>query len=157
DEILKRRLVHEKILYTHGYSWENDIWNHKVIKGVVEELTAIRITDSTLEDNFKDFLKKIKTAVNADGYLFKRGSSFFPRKTGYLFCVNCQPVDLPYIKKEDIDSKFAEKALNKPNVNSFGRRNSINTLKHCYGHLLADYCTQLITHYIKKRHKLTAI
>lgn len=157
DEILRNRINHPNVYYTHGYSWENDVWNQHVIKSVIKELTAIEIENSDIDENFSDFLSKMKTAVNADGYLFKRNSSFFPRKTGYMFCVECAPIDLPHIKEIDLNSKLAAKGINRANVNSFGRRHSIDTLKFCYGHLLADYCCQLVTHYIKKRHSLTTI
>ena len=157
DEILKRRIEHNQIFYTHGYSWENDIWNQEVIKAVIEELTAIKIENDDIDNNFSAFLKKMKFAVNADGYLFKRNSSFFPRKTGHLFCVECAPVDLPHIKEIDLNNKLITKGLKKSTVNAFGRRHAIDTLKFCFGHLLADYCCQLIIHYLKKRHSLANI
>lgn len=157
DEILKQRIEHPQIYYTYGYSWENDVWNHQVIKGVIEELTAIEIDNDDIEINFKEFLKKIKIAVYADAYLFKKNTSFFPRKTGYMFCVDCSPTDLPKIKKNDLNEKLKAKGLIRSTVYAFGRQNSIDILKLCYGHLLADYCCQLVIHYIKKRHALKTI
>ena len=157
DEIFNQRLEHPNIFYTHGYSWENDVWNYNVIKGVIEELTAIKIESNDIELNFKQFLVKMKLAVYADGYMFKKSNSFFPRKTGYMFCVDCTPVDLPLVKHLDLEAKFVSKGLKKSTVYSFGKKHSIETLKYCYGHLLADYCCQLIIHYIKKRHSLTTI
>lgn len=157
DEILKRRIQHPQVFYTYGYSWENDVWNNNVIKGVIQELSAVQIENNDIDLNLNQFISKMKVAVNADGYLFKRNSSFFPRKTGYMFCVECAPVDLPHIKETDLNSKLTVRGIKKSNVNAFGRRYSIDTMKHCYGHLLADYCCQLISHYLKKRHSLTTI
>jgi len=157
DEILNERILHSNVFYTHGYSWENDVWNQDVVKGVVSDLTAIEIENDDLEVNFNDFLKKIKIAVFADGYLFKKKSSFFPRKSGYLFCIDCTPIDLPSVKPDAINLKLSEKSLKRNTIRKFGRKYVLDTLKFCYGHLLADYCCQLITHYIKKRHSLTTI
>ena len=157
DEILNQRIKHSNVFYTHGYSWENDVWNHEVIKGVINELTAIEIQHNDIEINFNDFLKKIKIAVYADGYLFKRGTSFFPRKSGYLFCIDCKPADLPLVKQNEIVLKLTTKGVKREAANRFGRKYAIDTLKFCYGHLLAGYCCQLIVHYIKKRHSLTGI
>jgi hypothetical protein len=157
DEILLQRMEHSNVFYTNGYSWENDVWNQNVVKGVINELTAVEIENSDIEQNFNQFLKNMKVAVYADGYLFKNGSSFFPRKSGYMFCVDCTPIDLPTIKQLDISNKLQAKNLKKSTLYSYGSRHSIDTLKFCYGHLLADYCCQLITHYIKKRHSLTNI
>ena len=157
DEILNRRIIHSNVFYTHGYSWENDVWNQEVIKGVVSELTAIEIENNDIDINFNDFLKKIKIAIYADGYLFKKSSSFFPRKSGYMFCIDCVPTDLPLVKQDAINLKLVEKCLKRDPIRKFGIKYKIDTLKFCYGHLLADYCCQLITHYIKKRHSLTNI
>lgn len=157
DEILDQRIKHPNVFYTHGYSWENDVWNHMLIEGIVEELTAIKINNDDIEINFNNFLKKIKIAVYADAYLFKKHDSFFPRKSGYMFCVDCNPSDLPYIKNLDIDKKLVNKGLKKSTLYNFGRKKSIETAKFCYGHLLADYCCQLVIHYLKKRHSLSNI
>jgi len=157
DEILNKRMEHSNIFYTNGYSWENDIWNQNVIKEVITELTAVYIDNVDIEKNFSKFLKNLKIAVYADGYLFKNGTSFFPRKGGYMFCVDLDPIDLPTIKQLEISNMLQSKNLKKSTLYNFGGRNSIDTLKFCYGHLLADYCYQLITHYIKKRHSLSHI
>lgn len=155
DEIFKQRIEHPCVYYTYGYSWENDVWNYKIIKSIIEEITTVKIVNSDIELNFNEFLKKMKLAVFADGYMFKKNASFFPRKTGYMFCVNCIPVDLPEVKQSDLNDKLITKGLKKGTLYAFGRKHSIDTLKYCYGHLLADYSCQLIKHYIKNRHSLT--
>lgn len=157
DEILNKQMSHPNIYYTHGYSWENDIWNESVIKSVIEELTAVRISHSDIEENYSSFIRHLKIAVLADGYMFKKQSSFFPRKKKPLFCVDCNPVDLPSIKKDEIEKRLEELNLKKSTLYSFGRKHLIETKKFCYGHLLADYCVQLILHYVKNRHSLKSI
>ncbi|MCX2431116.1 DUF4435 domain-containing protein [Pedobacter sp. GR22-10] len=156
DEVLNQRIDHPQIYYTYGYSWENDIWNSEIIVEVIREITAINITSDEIEYNFSQFLKNIDLAVKADGHLFSINSSFFPKK-GHLFCVNCMPTDLPTILEESIEKRFVDLQLNKMEITNFGTANSITPLKYCYGHLLADYCCQVVIHYIKKRHKLTSI
>lgn len=154
DEVLNKRLNSQNIFYTNGYSWENDIWKENIIKSVIEELSAVQITNNDIENNFKEFLKNIKTAVFADAYLFKDDLSFFPRKTGYLFCVECNPTDLPFIKTETIEQRIIDKGITKRKATLYGNKKSIDTLKFCFGHFLADYCCQLIIHYLKNRHGL---
>lgn len=154
DEPFNNRIEHPNIYYTNGYSWENDIWNDDLIKDIIEELSAVKITNNDIEENYSNFIKDLKFAVYADAYLFKKGDSFFKRQSGHLFCVLCNSVDLPSIKKDVIHSRIIEKNINKGTVYSFGNRYSINTAKHCFGHLLADYCCQVIIHYLKNRHRL---
>ena len=157
DEVLERRLDHPNIYYTNGYSWENDVWNHDVIKAVIEELSAVDIEGGEIETCFNEFVSKIKLAVYADAYLFKDGGSFFPRNKGHLFCVDCKPVDLPIIKESEIAKKIMDKGISKRKANLFGNKRSLDPLKFCYGHFLADYCCQYVHHYLRKRLSLSTV
>ena len=156
DEVLNKKIEHEKILYTYGYSWENDVWNNEVVRHIIQELSAIEITPEDIQDNFIDFLSKVRIGVLADCYLFEKGDSFFPRK-GHLVCVNCEPKDLPNVKKEVINQLIIKKNLKPSTINSYGRRKGIDVKKHCYGHLLADYCCQVIMHYLRNRLQLPSV
>lgn len=157
DELFNSKIEHPNIYYTHGYSWENDIWNADLLKAVIEQLTALKIQNKDVEENFEKFLKDLKFAVYADAYLFKKGGSFFQRNGGYLFCVECNPADLPFVIKGIVDQRVLDKGLNKGTIYSFGSKYSVSTLKFCFGHLLADYCCQVILHYVNKRHNLKSI
>lgn len=157
DEILNNRILHSNIFYTHGYSYENDIWNIEVIKSVIEELTAVKIKNKSVELAFKAFLRLMKLPVYADGFLFKQNSTpFFPRQNGIMFCVNCKSNDLPDIRKDKIEDRLNSMGLFKKKLYSFGNKNKIDTHKFCFGHLLADYCCHIIIGYIKKEHSLNA-
>lgn len=155
DEILNQRLDHPNVFYTYGYSWENDVWNQTIVKAIIEELSAVEIENNDINNNFADFLDKIKIAVYSDAYLFKNNSSFFNREKGRMFCVDCNPIDLPIIKSDEIDKKIIEKGITKRKATLYGNKNRIDTLKFCFGHFLADYCCQLVQHYLRKRHSLT--
>lgn len=157
DEILNKRINHPNVFYTNGYSWENDVWGHQVIKKIIEELSAIKIDNNDIEENFANFLTRIKLAVYSDAYLFKSGSSFFPRQQGLLFCVDCRPVDLPLVKTENIENKIVEKGLTRRKAIRYGNKEKLDPHKFCYGHFLADYCCQVIQHYLKKRHSLNSV
>ena len=55
DEILNQRIEHPNVYYTHGYSWENDAWNHHVAIGVIEGFSGVEIDNNDIEVNFKNF------------------------------------------------------------------------------------------------------
>lgn len=149
DDILKKRLNHPAVVYSYGYSWENDIWCETVINEVIKELAAVRIDEGALNKNFKSFVKSIKIGVFADAYLFSKGLSFFPRQNGILSMIDCTPSDLPSVKKTSLGALLASKSLNRNTLYSFGKRLGICPKRYCFGHLLADYCCQLIHHYLK--------
>ncbi|MBP6730784.1 MAG: DUF4435 domain-containing protein [Chitinophagales bacterium] len=157
DEALQLRISHPQVFYAHGYSWENDVWDVLTIKQTIESLIANKVTNNEIEDNFADFIKKIRLAVYADGYLFKKQNSFFPRSTGHMFCIEMSPLVLPTVKVGEIHNKVNAKGLKKGTIYAFGKRYSISAHKFCYGHFLADYGYQLISRYIKIKHSLTTI
>lgn len=156
DELLSRRIDHPNVHYTHGYSWENDVWNDNVVHKVIRELSAIEIDPKEIEENFRMFLKKVRIGVFADAYLFSKEESYFPRK-GYMRCVNCTPTDLPDIKSDVINDLLDEKGLKRATINGHGRKKNIEVKRFCYGHLLSDYCYHLIASYLRNRMNLTGI
>lgn len=158
DEILNKRLSHPNIIYTYGYSYENDIWNSTTILDILKELTSTDIDESYITIGFNNFLKDIKKGVFSDAYLFKKNSSFFERKSGILFCINCNNSDVfPNVKKNVIEDRILSKSLNINTVRAYGYKQKIDTLKHCFGHLLADFCCLIINHYIRSKHKFSSI
>jgi hypothetical protein len=151
DELLSTKIKHPNILYTKGYSWENDVWtDSKVLIKTLKDLTGVNIDEACIHNNLKKFFDELGIGIIADGYLFSKGSSFFPRK-GHMQCINCQPTDLPEVKADKINHLLSAKKLDKSKLNSFAKRKKLNIPEMCYGHLLSDYCFQLSTHYIKKR------
>lgn len=158
DEVLNKRLIEPHIFYTHGYSYENDIWSSEVIVNVIEQLSAVEIKDRKIPaDDFASFIKGMRLAVCADGYLFSKNSSFFPRPSGHLFCVDVSSPNLPKIKKEVIKAKIKSTTLTTSTIYRYGKSNHIETHKHMYGHLLADFSAQYITKYLKINHKLDGV
>jgi hypothetical protein len=157
DEMLQQKVEHPNILYTYGYSWENEIWNEIVIKEVIEQLSAIEIEQQDIATAFSSFLKKIRIGVCADAYLFNKGSSFFRRPSGYMGMIDCSPKDLPTILPERLKGMIESKGLRTNTINAFGRKKSIEVLRHCFGHLLGDYCVQIIIHYLRNRLKMPSI
>jgi len=157
DEVYKKRITHSNIFYTHGYSYENDVWNENVIIDILKDLTASEIDEKIINEGFSKFLKDIKIGVVSDAYQFKKDQSFFPRKKGHLFCVECNTDNFPKVKTTAIEKLMEEKSLIEKTVKSFGYRYKIETLKFCFGHLLADYCCQIINYYLKHKHKLSNI
>lgn len=156
DDILGKEIDSNKILYTYGYSWENDALSKELLKELLEDLTAKSVEKSLIFDPYEKFIKELKLSVYADGYQFSKSDSFFPRQ-GYLRCVKCDLKSEPKLKKDEIDLLLNQKNLNKSTLYSFGNRNSIVTEKYCYGHLLADFCWHLISYLLKTVYKLKPV
>lgn len=153
DEILNQKKNHPKVLYSFGYSWENDVWSLETIINLVEKLIAIDVDRELFdfENHFKKFIKNIKLGVYADGYIFykKSGGSFFPRKN-HLKCIKCDLKKAPTVKKDVIENLLQQHSLKKSTLYSFGSRKKIDVNKHCLGHLFGDFCYFLIQYFFKQ-------
>lgn len=156
DDVLGKEFDSKNILYTYGYSWENDTLSKELLKDLMDDLTAKSVKESLVYEPYDNFIKELKLSVYADAYQFSKSDSFFPRK-GHMRCVNCSLKKEPKLKKEEIESLLTQKKLNKSTLYSFGNRNSIDTEKHCYGHLLGDFCWHLISYLLKTVYKLKPV
>lgn len=156
DHILNLRLTHKNILYTYGYSWENDVWDLSVVKDIIFQISAIQINDNDIDENFSRLIQMLRPMVCADVKLFPDNKSFFPKK-GKLSSVNCQPDYLPYLIEDKIQKQFVEYKIEIEEIIKYGEIMGIDPHRNCYGHFLADYCYQLIINYIKKRCNLGGI
>lgn len=157
DVILSKMYKHNRILYTFGYSWENDVWNEDVINKIMSTITAQEIDFSLIANPFQKFLAKIKFPVYADGYQFSKNSSFFPRPSNHLRIIDCNSNNIPCVKNDEVTILINNSGLNKSNVYSFGSRKKIAPKQYCYGHLYGDFCKLLINHLLKTRYKLNSL
>jgi len=147
DEPLGNLIKHKNVLYTFGYSWENDVWNEKLIKSILYQLTAEDIKDELVDIPYYQFLDDVKVYVYTDAYLSTKRNSFFPRPTGHLRLVECRKNNQPSFKKEEAKKLLFKKGVNLSTVYKFGKKKSINAKVHCYGHLFGDFCRHII-HYL---------
>lgn len=157
DELLNKQINHPSVYYTHGYSFENDIWCYNTVKNIIETITATSITSNIILDTFNDFREDISIAVHADYHLFSSSLSFFPRPKGHLFCIDCSSKNIPKVLINKINEKILNKGLILANLEQVKNVLNLDALKYCYGHLLADYWCQVIQKYIKLKHNLTQI
>ncbi len=85
DEPMGNLIKHKNILYTFGYSWENDAWNEDLIKSILHQLTAEKIKEKIVDIPYQKFIKEIKVYVYADGFLFSKEPPFSKAKRSFTF------------------------------------------------------------------------
>lgn len=157
DHVLGKAYEHDNILYTFGYSWENDVWNEQVIHDIVTSSSAINLDIKEVIEPFEKFIKDIKFSVYSDGYQFTKSSGFFPRPSNHLKLIDCDINTPPFLKKNEVEILRASKGIRKSNVYSFGSRKKICCKTYVYGHLFGDVCKLLIKHLIKIKQDLTGL
>ena len=157
DTILGKLYKHDNILYTFGYSWENDVWNENVIHNIVCSASAKQLNIQEVIKPFEKFLKEIKFSVYSDGYLFAKGSSFFSRPSNHLKIIDCVISTPPCVKKSEVSDLISDKGLVKSRVYSYGSRKNICCRTHTYGHLLGDVSKLLIKHILKVQYNVCGL
>ena len=149
DTVLGKLYKHDNVLYTFGYSWENDVWNEQVIHSIVTTSSAKELDINEVIQPFEKFLKDIKFSVYCDGYQFSKGGSFFPRPSNHLKVVDCVISTPPCVKKQEVTNLAVSQALIKTRIYSFGSRKNLCCKTHVYGHLLGDVSKLLVKHLMK--------
>ncbi len=151
----------DNILYTYGYSWENDCWSKETINSAVILLTGLCATrindiDDIVSELFNCFLKQVKNAVKADSLMLQNGASFFDREKPARY-ISIEARGKPKLCMEQIKQSFAE-SRNKVTGPIFKRYNlASNPLIDCFGHLLAYYSYRVLIYLVKSVYKLPTV
>nr|WP_321411902.1 DUF4435 domain-containing protein [uncultured Allomuricauda sp.] len=157
DTVLNKIYKHDRILYTFGYSWENDVWNENVIKKIVDASSAGNIEINEVIEPFQKFIKEFKFSTYCDGYEFSNNRSFFPRPSNHLKLVDCDLSSPPFMKKDEVNNLVVIKAIVKSRVYSFGSRKKIDCHRYLYGHLLGDLAKLLLKHLLRVKHGISGL
>lgn len=140
------------ILYTRGYSWENDVWLAGTIEeefytlcGVDRHSTRVR---AHIDDSLRDFAGRARWAVRADVLAAVCGRTVIPRDN--FRCVTppgrgWPKVDRAFLKScvSRTRSEVAGTAMRLPS------HIQVDTLRDVYGHLLAFYCRRILAQLLK--------
>ncbi|WP_164487393.1 DUF4435 domain-containing protein [Pseudomonas chlororaphis] len=83
--VIGTALDHPNVIYTYGYSWENDCWSSNATYETYISITgACRVASQSIKSEmdalFLQFSKDIARAVALDGVLIQMASSFFDRE-----------------------------------------------------------------------------
>lgn len=151
------------IIYTYGYSWENDIWHPDVLQDVLTSLCSTKIPSDRMPAvkeqivrEYISFAQEVSHAVFADALLSTTGKSFIPRKK-HRCCLRLNSPHLPKLNIDKIEEIFQELNLTKEEATKSGIKYKIDPLRDCFGHLLSDFCYQLISYFLRKVAKLPSI
>jgi len=160
DDFLGSMISGNNIIYTYGYSWENDCCNEFSVTKAVISLSGLCPSKedeilSIVSKLFHDFRKKIKHAVKADALLTQHGHSFFDRDN-YARYVQIDG-GKPKICVDQIKESF-DKCREKYERPIYRRRPlDAEPLRDCYGHLLFYFTYRVVDYLIKSVLKMPRI
>ena len=153
DDLCGTLIQHARVLYTHGYSWENDVWS----------------TSSTIS-----VFSRLSTAVDSQNAVaeIKAAFSHFDRRLRWPLLAHCLLVTngILQITTADLERAVVRGAGKMPTITcthlrqaikevrsprprlrvNFPRKRRFCTLDDCYGHLLASFAFHTVAHVLKK-------
>ncbi|MES9859217.1 MAG: DUF4435 domain-containing protein [Candidatus Thiodiazotropha sp. LLP2] len=157
DHINERLISANNIIYTFGYSWENDAWDKNALRETFCSLsgacaTKIDTEKEILDNYYKELASKLRGAVRIDAVLSQYDNSLFDRKS-YMRYVDIYRNGMPAVNKEQIHHSLSEA---RDKVEGAIVRNTpfvLSPLIDCFGHLFAEYAYRLLAYLLEKIRK----
>jgi hypothetical protein len=163
DTIKISLLPKKGIFYTHGYSWENDVWDINTIIEVFYAICPVCRTTINIEPDIdyhlKLFLKNIKIAIAADLILTTFGKALFERKKpSSLLQFGSSFPKINMIKiKQKIRVEPLCSGLRATLKAILCRAIKIKPEIDCFGKCYSDFIYNLIGYLIKKYSRITTL
>lgn len=156
DVIHSNQKDHPRILYTYGYSWENDVWVKDTIKFILSINSEKQIDEDWIDSVIDDFYQKMDIYTKLEGYFFlDNDKCIIPKsKCGRLIKRQENP---PVLCNDQLKELIKDIEINDDDFDSFVSENNITPKEHCYGHFLEDYFIQIIFFYLKNIENLKNI
>jgi len=157
DHINGRLMVANNVIYTLGYSWENDAWNKGALREAFCSLSAACSTRIDTEEKiinkyFHEISSKLRGAVRIDAVLSQYDNSFFDREKVMRY-VKIKRNGMPTVNLEQINSSFAESRNKVEGAIIRKSRFTLSPLIDCFGHLFAEYAYRILTYLLEKVRK----
>ncbi len=143
----------DNVLYSYGYSWENECWSEDAVVQAVVDMAGLSNTlfnsvKGEVGALFSSFESKIRQAVKADSLMIQNGYSFFNREQPERY-INVLSDGRPEVCSGQLKISFADsrKKLGRP----IRRKTSLanNPLYDCFGHLVACFSYRVLMYFLK--------
>ena len=145
------------VLYTWGYSWENDLFHEVVVKEAVFMLCPIDRTsneggiEADISSATLRFLKDIRWLVKADVVLSLSGCGLFDRKNWKRHIKSSSgSYGKPYVDVSNLRTGVQSVRASRGGVRFVGPGTQIHTIRDCFGHLLCTFLFRLLLHLLSK-------
>jgi hypothetical protein len=145
DHYRGSRIDHTNVLYTKGYSWENDLWTPQtacaVFGLVVPDRKQRTLGNTQINEFFKTLESCFHSAVRVDRRLAAGGADPLPREA-IRDAVRPSPPQEPILLREEIASLIVEARKRSPGLKRHPDDKDI--LSDLHGHTLAKAVVNLL-------------
>lgn len=141
------------VFYTHGYSWENDVWQQEVIKTTFFQLCPVCHTavnpDTEIQSCFEYFEKEMRWIVYADFLLNLHNLAFedFRKKPDSIVSVGAS--NKPIVNRVRVRKLIKQSKANKTCQLRAGKKIRLAVSKDCNGHVLGVFGYRLLSYLLR--------
>lgn len=154
DHLDDETIKDNRVLYTYGYSWENDVFALSCMK---KSVGLIAMSDKATDDQVIEFLSdghiqvcnQLGWPIKADYLAFHSGGSILPR-TNPGRVVAPQNDGRPFVKKDQVKTLCREFNTTRTARGAKINKNIGDVARHCVGHVYSLVCCYLIRATIRK-------
>lgn len=161
DHINNRIIVSKNVIYTYGYSWENDCWCLNTILLAYCSLSGccknqLKEQRLFLEKSLKDFSESLRRMVYIDMILSQHNSSLFDRDK-HLRYISEDTNGCPKINITELKKSIGIVRNNHPRPITKKTNFNLDVINDCFGHLFADFSYKLLTYLLRLNRNLPKI
>lgn len=142
------------VMYTFGYSWENDVWSREIVVDVFEFYSnnpnSTSLAKQEIADRFEEFSRFVRSSVRIDAVLAVNSFPLLKREhfQAIISSPNAGAPQMHYDRRRSL----IRQARLKRGTNKLSKvaSRSIDVGRDCFGHLLADFAYGLLGHCLRK-------
>jgi len=149
------------VLYTKGYSWENDTCQPAVVIGIVEALCPVSMVGQDIQREvdtaFEHFIKSARWIVHADILTRPHQVRVIPKDNPRTL-ISSTPGGEPRVDRAKGIRLIAQACnrMGRRNVTRAGGRPTVAVLSDCCGHMIGEFSYRLVV-YLVRRHSNAAV
>ncbi|MEN6601860.1 MAG: hypothetical protein ABFD86_05540 [Bryobacteraceae bacterium] len=152
DHIFGRKISCTRVLYTHGYSWESDVWTPKVVSELFYSVTGSNLAaarvDAELSAMYERFHRDMKHAIRADIICNAHSIEFLPKSKPRRL-LRTTSTGGPVVDRKEIKACFVSAKKQRSQKLLFGVPKCDPT-SDCHGHLAAEFGYLVLQHLVRK-------
>ena len=160
DDVTGTMRTSNAVLYTRGYSWENDVWIPSTVTAIFYDVCVVAKTGldvrAHIEEAFRHFSASIRGVIKADILLLQNGMDGINRsaiRSSLRTSKHTAPsIDCGHLRR-------AIRERRKVVSDSICRTSTrpVKPLADCYGHLQAEFAFHVLVHLLRKHCKMKTI
>lgn len=157
DNIKGSLITTPGVLYTYGYSWENDVFSKKVFRELFVSMCFVSLNginfDAEIDSFYDGFTRNIRWAVYADMLLSHFNVSLFPRRNPERI-ISTESDGRPSINQRRIYDLISTARTKRRSITSLSKKITCSPCNDCFGHLMSIYFYRVLVYVLRKHSKV---